>query len=482
MATCNNVTVIYDSECVGESLSKINTNFANLDTGLCELGQSLLSLDAFLKSLSAKDSPTIDMSFSVAGYFLSADVINGSLGTIKLGQDIPQTTKVFLTAAKISSLLDTSISSPVSGQFLLWNGSKWQNQTVVDNPGARVLEDLEDIQWRGNKVNGQILKYDLNNDVWYNGVDETELRVRDGDYLDINVTGGGRLWDIKPGVVGSLELAKDSIITEKIKDGAVTNEKIKDGTIQLSKCAFSVGEINTGLNIGEGQGIYVGQNDAQGRLPFKSLVGGGDVTITEQNNTIIISVPPPPVIPPPPPQPPDVYYNVTFNDPASSIGINLGNGYSIYNASQSSPNNFRFKTLRGTNITIQDQGDTLEFSIPAPRLALSLLGPLTNSQVVTLLNDLFPPANFNGAICRVEINNISLSNTPTYNVTVPLTIIYERTGTAFDMKKPPRINKVGNVYTNAETLTGQAVPTSQFNLIFTKTGPTQYTCNGTTWS
>jgi hypothetical protein len=37
MAGCNNVQVIASTECIGDSLTKINNNFANLDTALCEV-------------------------------------------------------------------------------------------------------------------------------------------------------------------------------------------------------------------------------------------------------------------------------------------------------------------------------------------------------------------------------------------------------------------------------------------------------------
>lgn len=508
MATCNNTIPIFDSECVGDSLAKINSNFSNLDAGLCQLGQDLLALEAFIKSLSVRDSPTIDMSVSIPGYFLSADVVDNSLGTIKLGQDIPMSSKIFLTTTKLSSLVDTSINNPLSGQLLLYGGNNlWINASVEDKQGAKVLNELFDVTWVGSLQNNQILKYNATTKLWYNGVDSTELTVRNGNYGDITVKNGtagvhgpngiggpGTLWDLNQGVVGTRELAKDAVITEKIQNGAIVNDKIANNTIQLAKCAFSVGEVNTGINIGTGTGIYLGQNDAEGRLPFKSLKGSGDVTITETADTITITVPPVPVIPPPPEQPPDVYYTVTYTDPIVFTGQNLGTGEGkVFNDSQSTASNFKFRTIKGgTNVTVSESSSEITISSPPLPVALSLLGPITNSEIINLLNSVFPPSNYNGGTCKVTVQNPTISNPPSYTFSAPLTIKYfwngnqNNQGDTFTLREingSTNITQSGDNYTATGTLNGTATP-STTNFTFTPGTPTisTFTSNGSTWA
>jgi hypothetical protein len=508
MATCNNTTLIYDSECVGDSLVKINNNFFNLDAGLCELGQDLLTLEAFVKSLTVKDSPTIDMSVSIAGYFLSADVVDNSLGTIKLGQDIPMSSKVFLTTTKLSSLVDTSINNPVSGELLLYGGNNlWINSSVEDKQGAKVLDELFDVDWVGPLQNNQILKYNASTKLWYNGIDSTELTVRNGNYGDIIVKSGtagihgpngiggpGTLWDLNQGVVGTRELAKDAVITEKIQDQAIVNDKIANRTIQLAKCAFDVGEINTGINIGSGTGIYVGQNDGSGRLPFKSLKGEGDVTITESNNTIVITVPPPPVIPPPPVQPPDEYYTVTYTDPVVITGQNLGSGEGkVYHETQSTPSNFKFRSIKGSsNVTVTESSTEVTITSPVLPVSLNLLGPITSSEIVQILNNVFPPSNYNGGTCKVIVQSPTISNPPSYTFSAPLTIKYYWNGnknnqgdtfTLQEINGSTNITQSGDNYTATGTLNGTANPSSS-TFTFSPGTPstTIYSCNGSTWA
>jgi hypothetical protein len=46
MAGCNNVQVIAPTECIGDSLTKINNNFTNLDTALCTTYTGVVTLSS----------------------------------------------------------------------------------------------------------------------------------------------------------------------------------------------------------------------------------------------------------------------------------------------------------------------------------------------------------------------------------------------------------------------------------------------------
>jgi hypothetical protein len=465
MATCNNVSLIYDSECIGESLIKINTNFTNLDSGLCQLGQELLALDAFVKSLSAKDSPTIDMTFSAAGYFLSADVVDDSLGTVKLGVDIPTTTKQFLTAAKISSLTDANISNPQNNELLVWNGAYWVNRNVEDRVGAKFLNELGDVSFPTTKQNNEVLKYSSFYNKWINGVDDSELVVRDGNYVDITVSNNGKNWNINPAAVGSNELAPGAVTTSKIALSAITNEKIANKTIELDKCAFSVGEVNTGKNIGVGYAVCVETNQGT-QIPIKKLKPAGAVSISDDGSTLTISVP-------------------TASVPIGATGSNLGTGVGIYSEDKSTSGYLKFKKLKaGTGITLSSTSDEITIAAAPLTLGLSLIGvtatgtPITdNSEIASRINSIYPASSFpDNTVCRVEVTVPQNDAITSLAVSVPFTIQYKRTGdttksTNFELLDPPvtegtkvdfKGRTVGNdIWTGSKTLNGTATLSNQ---------------------
>lgn len=255
---CDLVKIIDETECIGTSLATINSNFANLDRGLCEVNTDLKSLSGFVYSLSAKDSPTIDMSVAFSPrYFLSADVINNSIGTVKLGVDIPDVTKTFLQSAKLSAIADVTITNPQDNQYLVWQGNKWVNDTVDDDPGIKQLSGLHDVSFKvkNNPLeDGQILKWNKAQNKWVNGPDLQNFKVPKGLYDDIEVFDDPgydpdtqQRWVIREGKVGTLELAdlavtpgklaNDAVITRTISALAVTREKIADLAVNSDKLA-----------------------------------------------------------------------------------------------------------------------------------------------------------------------------------------------------------------------------------------------------
>lgn len=449
MAACNNTSIIFDSECIGDSLVKINTNFRNLDAGLCQLGQDLLALDAFVKSLSAKDSPTIDMSFSVAGYFLSADVRNDSLGTAKLGVDIPTTTKGFLTAAKITSLTDVSINSLAVGQTLVWSGAKWVNSTITDDVGAKFITELQDVQLTLPVTEGQVLKYNSSINKWVNGPDFGLLRVPDGDYEDINVSGNGQIWNIRAGKVGEAELATNAVTTSKVQNLAIVNDKIDNETIGIEKIAFEVGEKNTGLNVGNGTGLYL-SNNADKQLVFRSIRGTGSIQVVEGPDEIEIRGQP-------------------YPEEARPDGINLGGGVGVYKdrtqVPNAQPNVLYFKTLRGgQNINISEgTNNDIIISATSLPLAMSIIAidengnsiAGDNTAIANRIGSVYSPVLFPvGTLCRVELVVPTAQTTSTVDVSVPFTLQYYLRGNNFALKSPDAVGVGGDQYKQERTLTG----------------------------
>lgn len=215
------LSTIDGDDCIGDSRVIINTNTQNIGNTLCTLFSSICALadlqdnrvdilSAFVKSLSAKDSPTVDLSFNPHAYFLSADVVNNSLGVIKLGQDVTTFGKQLLTSTNIplSSLAGVKLTStPIFGEVLSWDGAFWTNKPSISGTSPS--------------------------------------NVSDGDYGDIVVSFSGAAWTIDNDAVTEQKIINNAITVNKIYDGsvsegklqtdAVTDIKIKNGAVTESK-------------------------------------------------------------------------------------------------------------------------------------------------------------------------------------------------------------------------------------------------------
>jgi len=421
MATCNNVEKIEQSEFLANSLFKINNNYINLDTGLCGLGNDLLTLEGYIKSLSTRNSRTVQSFISLNQYALSANVIDNSIGTLKLGIDIPQTTKVFLTAVKTTSLVDDiSLVNVRNENSIRWDGTKWVNTGLVDEIGARYLYEFKDTLISNNLVGRHVLKYNALSGIWQN-TEETGLSaIPNGNYEDISVLGEGfqqgLTWKINPNVVDTLELADGTVTTQKINNLEITNDKFEDNTIQFTKCAFPIGQVNVGRNRGtsaQSAGIYADKSGTT--LQFKSLRGVG-CQITSFNDKIFLDA-----LQPPAPLPP--------------TGENL-TGTGARPLREITPQNiFRFRSFRaGGGIQIEQTDDEITISRPIAVLGISLPNvndngdPLSTSDIVNILNQIFRPEDFYpGTVCNVRLINSTLNPTTTFNINIPLTLKYRYT-------------------------------------------------------
>lgn len=134
MPSCNgdNYTQQIDrTECIGNSLPKINSNFQNLDAVLCE---TVTKLEDYIQetsttSLSVVDSPTIDLSYNSKVRVLSANIngkipnINGGAGVLTgmlksnvgiVSQAIPDTD--FPSVSTVNTRFNTKIDLPTNPQ------------------------------------------------------------------------------------------------------------------------------------------------------------------------------------------------------------------------------------------------------------------------------------------------------------------------------------------------------------------------------
>jgi hypothetical protein len=127
--------------CIGDSLRYINENNRIFDQRTIELSTLFLEISSFSVSLSARDTRTIDFDYNFKANTLSANVVDNSIGTAKLGVDITQPGKDLIKSACLSALHDVDLAGLTDQQTLVWNelGQYWQNKDVIGgnfSPGS----------------------------------------------------------------------------------------------------------------------------------------------------------------------------------------------------------------------------------------------------------------------------------------------------------------------------------------------------------
>lgn len=428
MADCKVTTLIPESSFLGDSLFVINTNYYNVDSSICQLGKEVQNFKDFVNSLLAKSTSTINLYFSPVSYSLSGDVRDNSISTTKLGVNIPTTTKQFLTAAKISSLIDTNINLQTVQlrQGIRWDGSKWINSTMADEEGVANLYELKDVTIANNVKGGDVLKYNLATNKWTNVPDYTLSAIPDGVYADITVSNNGKNWNINPETITGIKLADNAVQTENFANSTITNIKFRPETIQLNRVAFAnqIGEVNTARNIGVGRSISLEINQ-QTKIPFKRIKGVG-CTINSTNETVTILAGRPP-------------------DPSAPVGINQpSSGQPIFIDVVVPQNVYRFKTLKdGDGIVLQQNNEEIIINKSQsytkettddpilPKLGFSLLGikqdgtAMTDAEVITRINQIFTPDRFPvNSTCKVNVESLTTVLQNSTPVSIPFTTKY----------------------------------------------------------
>lgn len=246
------LSALEGTDCIGDSRIYINSNFENIAGDLCSLFLLTSALSArplattpTASSFLVADSSTIDLNIVRATntYTFSADVVDSSLGTIKLGQNITTFGKSLLTSTGIplSALSDLQITSPVINQVIKWNGTKWTNQTDSANLSGLLTD--------GNKVDITVQNNGLTFLINDRAVDSTAIAISailaehiyQGSVIEskigTNAVTTTKLSDqavtsskIANLAISDLKLASDSVTTTKIVSGAVTNTKMSQMT------------------------------------------------------------------------------------------------------------------------------------------------------------------------------------------------------------------------------------------------------------
>jgi hypothetical protein len=193
-------------DCLGDSRLILNDNFINIAGDLCSLYLVTSALSArptatvTASSFLVNDSTTVDFSINTNTtntHIFSASIIDSSLGTIKLGQDITTFGKQLLTSSNVtlSSLSDVQFTSLALNNVIQWDGSKWRNTILTGITGE----------------------------------------LTDGDKGDITVSNIGTLWQINPDTITNTELALNAVLTENLSYWAVQTDKIADDAVATAK-------------------------------------------------------------------------------------------------------------------------------------------------------------------------------------------------------------------------------------------------------
>lgn len=426
MAYCKNIINIDPADFLGDSLFKLNTSWSNLDVGLCGLSADIRKLQRYIRSLNARQSQTISLTFvgTNTEYSLLGNINDNSLGSIKFGDDIPSSTQKFLTGAKIANLIDTEIFEPKNENALRWDGSKWVNSPLTDEVGAEFLYQLKDCtKIATNVLSGQILLYNSVLSSWINVTERSTGRVLSGDYGDITVDVTSLKWDIDPSAVTDKELATNSVTVSTIGNLQVVNSSFANNTITQSKFnSINFGEINTGVNIGTGQGRVCVEANQSGVIPIKSIRGALGCQISSNNDEITITAQTPPAPTPP-------------------TGSNLGSGVRVLREPVTESGGsvtYGLKTLRAggdffgnKNITITETDSEITISRPAV-LGVSILGvnaggtAMSDGDIRARVALIFPPDQFpENTVCNVNVDNPSVSSFTSIPVSITFNLSYE---------------------------------------------------------
>lgn len=255
MTVCTpKISTIPGTECIGDSRIKINTNFQLLTADICEtylftaqVSSNVVSLSSLVRTLSGRDSSTIDITFNSNSYTLSAEVIDSSISTQKLGGNITSFGRSLLTAANLSSLnidlsslRDVVVASPAPGEALVWDGTTWKNAVVtVSGGGGFGLTD-------GNKGD---ITVSFNTSAWnINANAVTESKINDGAVTPSKIYTGAVIEDkigagavtvnkIGPGAVTESKIGTNAVTENKILSSAVTTTKIANNAVSNAKLA-----------------------------------------------------------------------------------------------------------------------------------------------------------------------------------------------------------------------------------------------------
>ena len=147
------------------------------------LGADLITLD-----LATDNGATTTNSITVGGLSIGSayslplnDGSNGQVLTTDGSGNLSFTTASTVSSIDDLSDVDTTTTSPSSGQVLKWDGSNWTPADDIDTTlslGSASINDLGDVNI-SSASDGQVLKYDSATSKWINSADAGGISLTD---------------------------------------------------------------------------------------------------------------------------------------------------------------------------------------------------------------------------------------------------------------------------------------------------------------
>lgn len=146
MSTCNYTQPIFDTECIGDSLPKINANFSNLDTGLCNVVTTSNTQIPGLTSLKQQ--------VQASTLFIPAQLATKSNSQILLAQHVYGGSAS--TVRNILPITNTNALTGGAGERAWWSGAK---TITITNCPVKTVAVLVEVYYNVNSAanNGQRL-------------------------------------------------------------------------------------------------------------------------------------------------------------------------------------------------------------------------------------------------------------------------------------------------------------------------------------
>jgi hypothetical protein len=154
--SCNLVQTIVGSECIGDSRNKINSNFTSLETVVCNLSTSPLTV---------LTTPTIQHSYISSTRTLQSNVRDNSINTIHLSDDSVTTSKlsaeavttdkIALSAITTDKILNANITpAKLSQPLTLATAQATTSGTSIDFTGIPSWVKRITVMFAGVSTNG----------------------------------------------------------------------------------------------------------------------------------------------------------------------------------------------------------------------------------------------------------------------------------------------------------------------------------------
>lgn len=181
------------------------------------------------------------------------------------------------------SLTDVTLVNPMqAGNVLLYTGTHWSNQDLNHTSLDGLLND--DHPQYFNQVRG---------DIRYSQIGHIhDDRYYREDEIDVFLAGKANLihTHLKADILDFAHTHPLVDITDVNLNLPLVEGQVlaySSGTAKWINQTLSVGEVNTGANLGVGTGIFA--NKTGNTLNFKSLIAGTNVTISSDANTVTIN-------------------------------------------------------------------------------------------------------------------------------------------------------------------------------------------------